>query len=158
MMEYDSENLNSEEIYSSLRGVTEAIQNYSFRSQDDLMELRRDGKRDATVSRKDSTFSSFPDAWRSHPSPPRQSGVGASSDADAVGCGRTALDNKTSLLNTPSPRSFAGPRFRDYNPYNYSDALDKAAAKEAFHEGGGEHLRDGEVLVRKWSCFQNKIT
>uniref|UniRef100_H3C516 Cytoplasmic linker associated protein 1 n=1 Tax=Tetraodon nigroviridis TaxID=99883 RepID=H3C516_TETNG len=122
MMEYDSENLNSEEIYSSLRGVTEAIQNYSFRSQDDLMELRRDGKRDATVSRK--------------------SGVGASSDADAVGCGRTALDNKTSLLNTPSPRSFAGPRFRDYNPYNYSDALDKAAAKEAFHEGGGEHLRD----------------
>ncbi|CAG00861.1 unnamed protein product [Tetraodon nigroviridis] len=153
MMEYDSENLNSEEIYSSLRGVTEAIQNYSFRSQDDLMELRRDGKRDATVSRKDSTFSSFPDAWRSHPSPPRQSGVGASSDADAVGCGRTALDNKTSLLNTPSPRSFAGPRFRDYNPYNYSDALDKAAAKEAFHEGGGEHLRDGG----RQECVENKM-
>lgn len=51
MMEYDSENLNSEEIYSSLRGVTEAIQSYSFRSQDDLMELRRDGKRDAMVRR-----------------------------------------------------------------------------------------------------------
>lgn len=64
-----------------------------------------------------------------------------------VGCGRTALDNKTSLLNTPSPRSFAGPRFRDYNPYNYSDTLDKAGVKEALHDGGGEHLRDGEVPV-----------
>lgn len=51
MLEYDSENLNSEEIYSSLRGVTEAIQNFSFRSQEDLMEpLRRDSKRDGTVS------------------------------------------------------------------------------------------------------------
>lgn len=55
MMEYDSENLNSEEIYSSLRGVTEAIQNYSFRSQDDLMELRRDGKRDGMVRRNNGT-------------------------------------------------------------------------------------------------------
>lgn len=59
MMEYDSENLNSEEIYSSLRGVTEAIQNFSFRSQDDLMELRRDGKRDGMVRRKVGTFSFF---------------------------------------------------------------------------------------------------
>uniref|UniRef100_A0A8C4I144 Cytoplasmic linker associated protein 1 n=1 Tax=Dicentrarchus labrax TaxID=13489 RepID=A0A8C4I144_DICLA len=118
MLEYDSENLNSEEIYSSLRGVTEAIQNFSFRSQEDSMEpLRRDGKRD----------------------------VGASSDGDVVG-GRTALDNKTSLLNTPSPRSFAGPRFRDYNPYNYTDSistLDKAALKEALYEDAVEQLRDG---------------
>lgn len=53
MLEYDSENLNSEEIYSSLRGVTEAIQNFSFRSQEDLMEpLRRDGKRDGMVRTK----------------------------------------------------------------------------------------------------------
>lgn len=155
MMEYDSENLNSEEIYSSLRGVTEAIQNYSFRSQDDLMDLRRDGKRDGMVSVRDGTFSSSPDAWRSHPSPPRQSGVGASSDTDGVGCGRTALDNKTSLLNTPSPRSFGGPRFRDYNPYNYTDALDKAAVKEAFHEGDGEHLRDGEAPSQEL-VLQNK--
>uniref|UniRef100_A0A4W6EWR5 Cytoplasmic linker associated protein 1 n=1 Tax=Lates calcarifer TaxID=8187 RepID=A0A4W6EWR5_LATCA len=104
MLEYDSENLNSEEIYSSLRGVTEAIQNFSFRSQEDLMEpLRRDD------------------------SDPRLGG-------DVVEGGRTALDNKTSLLNTPSPRSFSGPRFRDYNPYNYTDSistLDKAALKEA---------------------------
>uniref|UniRef100_A0A8D0CPR1 Cytoplasmic linker associated protein 1 n=1 Tax=Sander lucioperca TaxID=283035 RepID=A0A8D0CPR1_SANLU len=120
MLEYDSENLNSEEIYSSLRGVTEAIQNFSFRSQEDLMEpLRRDGKRD----------------------------VGASSElgGEVVGGGRTALDNKTSLLNTPSPRSFAGPRFRDYNPYNYTDSistLDKASLKEALFEDAVEQLRD----------------
>lgn len=65
-----------------------------------------------------------------------------------VGGGRTALDNKTSLLNTPSPRSFAGPRFRDYNPYNYTDgigALDKAALKEALYEDTVEQLRDGET-------------
>lgn len=73
---------------------------------------------------------------------PLQAGVGASSDADVVGCARTALDNKTSLLNTPSPRSFAGPRFRDYNPYNYNDTLDKAGPKEAFYDG--EQPRDGE--------------
>ncbi|KAM7375547.1 hypothetical protein PAMA_014586 [Pampus argenteus] len=139
MLEYDSENLNSEEIYSSLRGVTEAIQNFSFRSQEDLMEpLRRDGKRDST------------------------SGVGASSDSDprlgvdAVEGGRTALDNKTSLLNTPSPRSFAGPRFRDYNPYNYTDGistLDKAALKEALYEDAVEQLRDG----RRQESVENKI-
>ncbi|XP_053273077.1 CLIP-associating protein 1 isoform X4 [Pleuronectes platessa] len=135
MLEYDSENLNSEEIYSSLRGVTEAIQNFSFRSQEDVMEpLRRDGKRDGTVSGGGGS-----------------SGVGASSDSDPrlggdpLEGGRTALDNKTSVLNTPSPRSFAGPRFRDYNPYNYTDgisALDKAALKEALYEDAVEQLRD----------------
>ncbi|GLD67948.1 CLIP-associating protein 1-like protein [Lates japonicus] len=139
MLEYDSENLNSEEIYSSLRGVTEAIQNFSFRSQEDLMEpLRRDGKRDG------------------------MSGVGASSDSDprlggdAVEGGRTALDNKTSLLNTPSPRSFSGPRFRDYNPYNYTDSistLDKAALKEALYEDTVEQLREG----RRQESVENKI-
>lgn len=55
-MEYDTENMNSEEIYSSLRGVTEAIQSFSYRSQEDLNEpIRREGKRDDAVS---STFSS----------------------------------------------------------------------------------------------------
>lgn len=49
--EYDTENMNAEEIYSSLRGVTEAIQSFSYRSQEDLNEpLRRDGKRDDAVS------------------------------------------------------------------------------------------------------------
>lgn len=51
MMEYDTENMNSEEIYSSLRGVTEAIQSFSYRSQEDLNEpIRPDGKRDDAVS------------------------------------------------------------------------------------------------------------
>uniref|UniRef100_A0A3B4TB74 Cytoplasmic linker associated protein 1 n=1 Tax=Seriola dumerili TaxID=41447 RepID=A0A3B4TB74_SERDU len=129
MLEYDSENLNSEEIYSSLRGVTEAIQNYSFRSQEDLMEpLRRDGKRDGSVRRGGRIAASSD-------SDPRLGG-------DVTEGGRTALDNKTSLLNTPSPRSFAGPRLRDYNPYNYTDTLDKAALKEALYEDAVEQLRD----------------
>lgn len=47
MLDYDTENLNSDEIYSSLRGVTQAIQNFSFRSQEDLNEpIKRDGKKD----------------------------------------------------------------------------------------------------------------
>ncbi|XP_026217423.1 CLIP-associating protein 1-B-like isoform X11 [Anabas testudineus] len=138
MLEYDSENLNSDEIYSSLRGVTEAIQNFSFRSQEDLMELRRDSKRDGMPG-----FGASPDSDSRH-------------GGDVVEGGRTALDNKTSLLNTPSPRSFAGPRFREYNPYNYTDSistLDKAALKEALYEGGVEQLRD----VHRQECVENKF-
>uniref|UniRef100_A0A8C5BWC7 Cytoplasmic linker associated protein 1 n=1 Tax=Gadus morhua TaxID=8049 RepID=A0A8C5BWC7_GADMO len=138
LLEFDSENLNSEEIYSSLRGVTEAIQNFRFRSQEDLMEpQRRDGKKDSL------------------------SGLGASLDSDprfgnGVGeGGRMALDNKTSLLNTPSPRSFSSPRFRDYNPYNYTDTigtLDKTPLKgvlfdDAPDAGPAEQLElVGELL------------
>lgn len=45
--DYDTENMNSEDIYSSLRGVTEAIQNFSFRSQEDMNEpVKRDAKKD----------------------------------------------------------------------------------------------------------------
>ncbi|XP_024144815.1 CLIP-associating protein 1-A isoform X11 [Oryzias melastigma] len=128
-MEYDSENLNSEEIYSSLRGVTEAIQNYSFRSQEDLMEpLRRDAGGAVPFE-----------------SDPRTGG-------DTVEGGRTALDNKTSLLNTPSARSFTGPRFRDYNPCNYTDgpgSLDKTA----LYEDGVDPRRD----ARRQECVENKI-
>ncbi|XP_039462516.1 CLIP-associating protein 1-B-like isoform X10 [Oreochromis aureus] len=140
MLEYDSENLNSEEIYSSLRGVTEAIQNFSFRSQEDLVEpLRRDGKKDGVMT----------GGGASSDSEPRPSG-------DAVEGGRTALDNKTSLLNTPSPRSFAGPRFREYNPYNYTDGIstmDKATLKEALYEDAVEQLREG----RRQESVENKI-
>lgn len=58
MMEYDTENMNSEEIYSSLRGVTEAIQNFRYRSQEDLNEpLRPEGKRDDAVSNDPSSCS-----------------------------------------------------------------------------------------------------
>ncbi|XP_036838876.1 CLIP-associating protein 1-B isoform X14 [Oncorhynchus mykiss] len=125
MLEYDTENLNTDQIYSSLRGVTEAIQNFSFRSQEDLMEPGR-GKREDTPG----------------------VGTASHSGADVVEGpgGRTALDNKTSLLNTPSPRSFSGPRVRDYNPYNYSDtisAYDKAALRETVYEDDVEQLRDG---------------
>ncbi|XP_055362412.1 CLIP-associating protein 1-B-like isoform X18 [Betta splendens] len=139
MLDYDSENLNSEEIYSSLRGVTEAIQNFSFCSQEDLMEpLRRDSKRDS-MSGFEASLDSSP--WRG---------------ADVVEGGRTALDNKTSLLNTPSPRSFAGPRFREYNPYNYTDSIstvEKATLKEALYESAVEQLRDGH----RQECVENKI-
>uniref|UniRef100_A0A8C8I8P7 TOG domain-containing protein n=1 Tax=Oncorhynchus tshawytscha TaxID=74940 RepID=A0A8C8I8P7_ONCTS len=136
MLEYDTENLNTDQIYSSLRGVTEAIQNFSFRSQEDLMEPGR-GKREDTVREGVSSHTSH-------------------SGADVVEGpgGRTALDNKTSLLNTPSPRSFSGPRGRDYNPYNYTDtisAYDKAALKETVYEDDVEQLRDGEALLKELS-------
>uniref|UniRef100_A0A4W4E5G0 TOG domain-containing protein n=1 Tax=Electrophorus electricus TaxID=8005 RepID=A0A4W4E5G0_ELEEL len=128
MLEFDTENLNSEEIYSSLRGVTEAIQNFSFRSQEDAYEpIKRDDKKEDACGVASSTVE------------PRVA-------ADAVESSRTALDNKTSLLNTPSPRAFLGPRARDYNPYNYADSIstyDKAALREPTFDGEGEQFRDG---------------
>ncbi|XP_035265866.1 CLIP-associating protein 1a isoform X22 [Anguilla anguilla] len=134
MLEYDTENMNSEEIYSSLRGVTEAIQSFSYRSQEDLNEpIKREGKKDDASGR---------DGVAASPGLDPRLGV------DAVeGC-RTALDNKTSLLNTPSPRSFAGPRVRDYNPYSYGDtisAYDKSALKEAVFDDDVEQFRDGPL-------------
>lgn len=131
MLDYDTENLNSEEIYSSLRGVTEAIEKFSFRSQEDLNEpIKRDGKKDCDVSRDGGVAS------------PASEGRGGS---DVVEGGRTALDNKTSLLNTQPPRAFPGPRVRDYNLYPYSDTIntyDKTALKEAVFDDDMEQLRD----------------
>lgn len=50
MLEYDTENMNSDEIYSSLRGVTEAIQSFRYRSEEDLNEpVRRELKKDDGV-------------------------------------------------------------------------------------------------------------
>lgn len=69
---------------------------------------------------------------------------------DVMEGGRMALDNKTSLLNTPSPRSFLGPRTREYNPYNYTDSIstyDKAALKEAVFDDDVEQLRDGNAFI-----------
>ncbi|XP_011797037.1 PREDICTED: CLIP-associating protein 1 isoform X6 [Colobus angolensis palliatus] len=126
MLDYDTENLNSEEIYSSLRGVTEAIEKFSFRSQEDLNEpIKRDGKKECDIVSRD--------------------GGAASPATGEVEGGRTALDNKTSLLNTQPPRAFPGPRARDYNPYPYSDAInayDKTALKEAVFDDDMEQLRD----------------
>uniref|UniRef100_A0A7N9AY11 Cytoplasmic linker associated protein 1a n=1 Tax=Mastacembelus armatus TaxID=205130 RepID=A0A7N9AY11_9TELE len=131
MMEYDTENMNSEEIYSSLRGVTEAIQSFSYRSQEDLNEpIRREGKRDDAAGREGVASSPGSDA---------RLGL------DMVEGGRTALDNKTSLLNTPSPRSFSGPRSREFAPYGYGETIctyDKSALKEAVFDDDVEQFRD----------------
>ncbi|NXH26204.1 CLAP1 protein, partial [Myiagra hebetior] len=57
MLDYDTENLNSDEIYSSLRGVTEAIEKFSFRSQEDLNEpIKRDGKKDCDIVSRDGSL------------------------------------------------------------------------------------------------------
>ncbi|XP_031653219.1 CLIP-associating protein 1a isoform X18 [Oncorhynchus kisutch] len=129
MLEYDTENMNSDEIYSSLRGVTEAIQSFSYRSQEDLNEPR--GKRDDAVGREGVASSPGSDA---------RLGL------DVVEGGRMALDNKTSLLNTPSPRSFSGPRAREFAPYGYGDTItssyDKSALKEAVFDDDVEQFRD----------------
>ncbi|XP_026000607.1 CLIP-associating protein 1a isoform X20 [Astatotilapia calliptera] len=131
MMEYDTENMNSDEIYSSLRGVTEAIQSFSYRSQEDLNEpIRREAKRDDAAGREGVASSPGSDA---------RLGL------DVVEGGRTALDNKTSLLNTPSPRSFSGPRTREFAPYGYGETIctyDKSALKEAVFDDDVEQFRD----------------
>uniref|UniRef100_A0A8U8BRY2 Uncharacterized protein n=1 Tax=Geospiza parvula TaxID=87175 RepID=A0A8U8BRY2_GEOPR len=122
--DYDTENMNSEDIYSSLRGVTEAIQNFSFRSQEDMNEpVKRDAKKD--------------DVSVSGGMVDMRAGGGVSDT------GRTALDNKTSLLNTMPPHS--SPRSREYNPYNYSDgisAFNKSALKEAMFDDDAEQFPD----------------
>ncbi|KAG7215743.1 hypothetical protein INR49_021964 [Caranx melampygus] len=142
MMEYDTENMNSEEIYSSLRGVTEAIQSFSYRSQEDLNEpIRREGKRDDAAGREGVASSPGSDA---------RLGL------DMVEGGRTALDNKTSLLNTPSPRSFSGPRSREFAPYGYGDTIctyDKSALKEAVFDDDVEQFRD----CRRQDSGENKM-
>ncbi|NXE92220.1 CLAP2 protein, partial [Menura novaehollandiae] len=125
--DYDTENMNSEDIYSSLRGVTEAIQNFSFRSQEDMNEpVKRDAKKDDG----DSICSA--------------AGIGDIRAGSGVSdTGRTALDNKTSLLNTMPPHS--SPRSRDYNPYNYSDGIgpfNKSALKEAMFDDDAEQFPD----------------
>ncbi|XP_060018411.1 CLIP-associating protein 2 isoform X8 [Lagenorhynchus albirostris] len=125
--DYDTENMNSEDIYSSLRGVTEAIQNFSFRSQEDMNEpLKRDSKKDEG----DSTCGG------PGMSDPRAGG-------DATDSSQTALDNKTSLLHSMPAHS--SPRSRDYNPYNYSDSIspfNKSALKEAMFDDDADQFPD----------------
>uniref|UniRef100_A0A8C9W1W8 Cytoplasmic linker associated protein 2 n=1 Tax=Scleropages formosus TaxID=113540 RepID=A0A8C9W1W8_SCLFO len=122
--DYDTENMNSEDIYSSLRGVTEAIQNFSVRSQEDMSEpLRRDAKRDGD-------------------------GDAVSATLSTVDSGRTALDNKTSLLNT-MPVLQSSPRgVRDYGPIGCSDSsfgspISKSAFKEAMFDDESEPFPEG---------------
>uniref|UniRef100_A0A8B9KXZ0 Cytoplasmic linker associated protein 2 n=1 Tax=Astyanax mexicanus TaxID=7994 RepID=A0A8B9KXZ0_ASTMX len=102
--DYDTENMNSEEIYSSLRGVSQAIQNFSVRSQEDMTEPPR--KREETGCL----------VGHSEESSNTRGGT------DATDSGRTALDNKTSLLNT-MPLLSSSPRpTREYQPGGYSDS------------------------------------
>uniref|UniRef100_A0A8B9KU00 Cytoplasmic linker associated protein 2 n=1 Tax=Astyanax mexicanus TaxID=7994 RepID=A0A8B9KU00_ASTMX len=99
--DYDTENMNSEEIYSSLRGVSQAIQNFSVRSQEDMTEPPR--KREGDGGEEDVC-------------------VFVQGGTDATDSGRTALDNKTSLLNT-MPLLSSSPRpTREYQPGGYSDS------------------------------------
>ncbi|XP_030888590.1 CLIP-associating protein 2 isoform X22 [Mirounga leonina] len=125
--DYDTENMNSEDIYSSLRGVTEAIQNFSFRSQEDMNEpLKRDSKKDDSDSICGGP--GMPD--------PRAGG-------DATDSSQTALDNKASLLHSMPAHS--SPRARDYNPYNYSDSIspfNKSALKEAMFDDDADQFPD----------------
>ncbi|XP_068008748.1 CLIP-associating protein 2 isoform X8 [Melanerpes formicivorus] len=129
--DYDTENMNSEEIYSSLRGVSEAIQNFSFRSQEDMNEpVKRESKKDD--GDLICSASGIVDL---------RAGSGVSDT------GRTALDNKTSLLNTMPPHS--SPRSRDYNPYNYSDGIssfNKSALKEAMFDDDAEQFPDEPAM------------
>ncbi|XP_038936619.1 CLIP-associating protein 2 isoform X30 [Rattus norvegicus] len=125
--DYDTENMNSEDIYSSLRGVTEAIQNFSFRSQEDMSEpLKRDPKKE-----DGDTVCSGPGM-----SDPRAGG-------DAPDSSQPALDNKASLLHSVPLHS--SPRSRDYNPYNYSDSIspfNKSALKEAMFDDDADQFPD----------------
>ncbi|VFV21641.1 Hypothetical predicted protein [Lynx pardinus] len=125
--DYDTENMNSEDIYSSLRGVTEAIQNFSFRSQEDMNEpLKRDSKKDDGDSMCGGP--GMPD--------PRAGG-------DATDSSQTSLDNKASLLQSMPAHS--SPRSRDYNPYNYSDSIspfNKSALKEAMFDDDADQFPD----------------
>ncbi|XP_036011274.1 CLIP-associating protein 2 isoform X6 [Mus musculus] len=125
--DYDTENMNSEDIYSSLRGVTEAIQNFSFRSQEDMSEpVRRDPKKE-----DGDTICSGPGM-----SDPRAGG-------DAADGSQPALDNKASLLHSMPLHS--SPRSRDYNPYNYSDSIspfNKSALKEAMFDDDADQFPD----------------
>ncbi|XP_053525031.1 CLIP-associating protein 2 isoform X10 [Artibeus jamaicensis] len=125
--DYDTENMNSEDIYSSLRGVTEAIQNFSFRSQEDMNEpLKRDSKKDDGDSMCGGPGMSDPRAG-----------------GDATDSSQTALDNKASLLHSMPAHS--SPRSRDYNPYNYSDSIgpfNKSALKEAMFDDDADQFPD----------------
>ncbi|XP_055270673.1 CLIP-associating protein 2 isoform X2 [Moschus berezovskii] len=125
--DYDTENMNSEDIYSSLRGVTEAIQNFSFRSQEDMNEpMKRDSKKDDGDSMCGGPGMSDPRAG-----------------GDATDSSQTALDNKASLLHSMPAHS--SPRSRDYNPYNYSDSIspfNKSALKEAMFDDDADQFPD----------------
>uniref|UniRef100_A0A8C0V165 Cytoplasmic linker associated protein 2 n=1 Tax=Cyanistes caeruleus TaxID=156563 RepID=A0A8C0V165_CYACU len=123
---------------SPLTSPTNTSQNtlsprHSFRSQEDMNEpVKRDAKKDDGDS-----VTSLSGICSASGIVDMRAGSGVSDT------GRTALDNKTSLLNTMPPHS--SPRARDYNPYNYSDGIspfNKSALKEAMFDDDAEQFPD----------------
>ncbi|RXN14485.1 CLIP-associating 2 isoform X20 [Labeo rohita] len=124
--DYDTENMNSEEIYSSLRGVSQAIQNFSVRSQEDMTEPPR--KRDGDGGEE-----------------------GGDQPTDS---GRTALDNKTSLLNT-MPLLSSSPRpAREYQPVSYSDS---SFTSSPFNKSLKDADQDAESLTDDSGVDQSEV-
>ncbi|XP_067267890.1 CLIP-associating protein 2 isoform X12 [Chanodichthys erythropterus] len=127
--DYDTENMNSEEIYSSLRGVSQAIQNFSVRSQEDMTEplRKRDGDGGEEVRK------------------------GCEQTTDS---GRTALDNKTSLLNT-MPLLSSSPRpTKEYQPVSYSDS---SFSSSPFNKSLKDADQDGECLTDDSGVDQSEV-
>ncbi|XP_057683934.1 CLIP-associating protein 2 isoform X4 [Corythoichthys intestinalis] len=129
--DYDTENMNSEDIYSSLKGVTEAIQNFSVRSQEDMNEQLQEG-----------------------------GNVADGRAPDPADGGRTALDNKTSLLNTPllsnSPRG-ARKLFSDspYKPGRKDGSLDDP--ERLADEGGLDQSELMGELLKELSNHNERV-
>ncbi|XP_016317222.1 CLIP-associating protein 2 isoform X17 [Sinocyclocheilus anshuiensis] len=124
--DYDTENMNSEEIYSSLRGVSQAIQNFSVRSQEDMTEPPRKGDGDGGEEGGDQPTAS----------------------------GRTALDNKTSLLNT-MPLLSSSPRpTREYQSVSYSDS---SFTSSPFNKSLKDADQDAESLTDDSGVDQSEV-
>ncbi|KAK7125102.1 hypothetical protein R3I94_019221 [Phoxinus phoxinus] len=124
--DYDTENMNSEEIYSSLRGVSQAIQNFSVRSQEDMTEPARKRDGDGGEEGCDQTTES----------------------------GRTALDNKTSLLNT-MPLLSSSPRPKgEYQPVSYSDS---SFSSSPFSKSLKDADQDAECLTDDSGVDQSEV-
>uniref|UniRef100_A0A672RM76 CLIP-associating protein 2-like n=1 Tax=Sinocyclocheilus grahami TaxID=75366 RepID=A0A672RM76_SINGR len=124
--DYDTENMNSEEIYSSLRGVSQAIQNFSVRSQEDMTEPPRKGDGDGGEEGGDQPTAS----------------------------GRTALDNKTSLLNT-MPLLSSSPRpTREFQSVSYSDS---SFTSSSFNKSLKDADQDAETLTDDSGVDQSEV-
>lgn len=104
--------------------------------------------------------SRFPDSQAGREGIASSPGSDARLGLDVVEGGRTALDNKTSLLNTPSPRSFAGPRAREFTPYGFGESIctyDKSALKEAVFDDDVEQFRDCEFVGNSSRKYINSL-
>ncbi|XP_061432469.1 LOW QUALITY PROTEIN: CLIP-associating protein 1-like [Lethenteron reissneri] len=151
--DYDTENMNSDDIYSSLRGVTEAIQNFRFRSQEDAAEpIKRDGggtlSRDGRLSSSSSSApapamcSSEPQRIPHHHHNQHHHNQHHHNHVpDGTDCGRPALDNKTSLLNTPSQHGLLTSS-RNHAPGGSPATFNKSALREAIFDDDIEQFQD----------------